>query len=195
MSNKNANSASGTSAQGDNLDLNQQFKKLSINPHDPKSEQPAQDSDTINVEPKEAKQDKGKGIAKAGPSDAQVSASNIPEPQSRPGYSCQVIDYNPSIGWQPDGDMFDPLPEDYYEQATRPLPQVPEDPIGQDLADALGNLELRRISQGDRIYIAQLFMKKPYADIKFELEKVGIVYDDLTSEDLYEIITIMTVAF
>ncbi|KAJ4004851.1 hypothetical protein NW752_009485 [Fusarium irregulare] len=195
MSNKNGNSASGNSAQGDNPELHQQFKKLSINPHDPKSEQPAQGSDTLNVEPKEAKQDKGKEIAKSGPSDAQVSTPNTLEYQSRPGYSCQVIDYNPSMGWQPDGDMFDPLPENYYEQATRPLPPVPEDPIGQDLADALGNLKLHRISHEDRMYVAQLFMKKPHADIKFELEKVGIVYGDLTSEDLYEIITIMTVAF
>lgn len=194
MSNKNGNSASGTSAQGDNLGLHQQFKKLSINPHDATSEQPAQDSDALQVEPKEAKKDKGKGIAKAGPSDDQVSTPYTLEDQSRPGYSCQVIDYNPSMGWQPDGDMFDPLPEDYYEEATRPLPPVHQDPIGQDLADALGNLNLHRISQEDRIHVAQLFMKKPYADIKFELEKVGIVYGDLTSEDLYEIITIMTVA-
>ncbi|RBR18895.1 uncharacterized protein FIESC28_05817 [Fusarium coffeatum] len=194
MSNKNENSASGISAQGDNLELNQQFKKLSINPHDAKFEQTAQDPDTVDVMPKEAKPDKGKEIAKAGPSDAQVSTPNIPEPQSRPGYSCQVIDYNPSMGWQPDADMFDPLPENYYEQATRPLPQVPEDSIGQNLASALENLNLHRISQEERVYIAQLFMKKPYADIKFELEKVGIVYDDLTSEDLCEIITIMTEA-
>jgi len=98
------------------------------------------------------------------------------------------------MGWQPDADMFDPLPENYYEQASRPLPQVQEDPIGEDLADALTNLSLHRISQEDRRYIAQRFMTKPYADIKLELEIVGIVYDDLTSEDLYEIITIMTVA-
>ena len=194
MSNKNGNSAPGTSAQGDNLELHQQFKKLSINPHDPKSEESAQDSDTVDAESKEAKQDKGKEIAKTVPSDNQVSTPNTTEQQSRPGYSCQVVDYNPSMGWQPDGDMFDPLPEDYYEQATRPIPQVQQDPIGQDLADALGNLKLHRISQEDRMYVAQLFMKKPYADIKFELEKAGTVYDDLTSEDLYEIITIMTVA-
>ena len=194
MSNKNGNSASGNPAHGDNLDLHQQFKKLTINTHDPKSEQPAQESGTTDVESKEAKQEKGKEIAKAGPSDAQVSTPNIPEPQSRHGYSCQILDFDDSMGWQPDADMFDPLPEDYYDQATRPLPQVQQDPIGRDLADVLGNLNLRRISQQDRIYIAQLFMKKPYADIKFELEKVGIVYDDLTSEDLYEIITIMTVA-
>ncbi|RFN51863.1 hypothetical protein FIE12Z_3824 [Fusarium flagelliforme] len=185
MSNNNANFASGTPA--DNLELHQQFKKLSIHPHDSKSEQPAQESHD-----KEAKQDKGKGIEKAGPSDAQVNTLTTSEHQSRPGYSCQIIEFDDNMGWQPDADMFDPLPADYYEQATRPLPQVQEDPIGRNLADALTNLSLHRISQEDRRYIAQLFMKKPYADIKLELEMVGIVYDDLTSEDLYEIIAIMT---
>ncbi|CAG7565194.1 unnamed protein product [Fusarium equiseti] len=192
MSNNNANSASGTPTMGDNLELHQQFRKLSINPNDPKSEQPARESGTQVVEPKDAKQDNGKEIAKAGPSDAQVSTPNTTEHQPKPGYSFQILEFNDNIGWQPDADMFDPLPEDYYEQATRPLPPVQEDPTGQGLADALDNLNLNQISQEDRRYIARLFMTKPYADIKLELEIVGIVYDDLTSEDLYEIIAIMT---
>jgi hypothetical protein len=192
MSNNNANSGSGTPAMGENLELHQQFKKLSINPHDPKSEQPARESGTKVVEPKEAKQDRGKEIAKSRPSDTQVSTPNPPEHQSKPGYSCEILEFDDSMGWQPNADMFDPLPENYYEQATRPLPPVQEDPIGRDLADALDNLNLNQISQEDRRYIARLFMTKPYADIKLELEIVGIVYDDLTSEDLYEIIAIMT---
>ncbi|KAJ4129176.1 hypothetical protein NW768_007711 [Fusarium equiseti] len=192
MSNNNANSASGTRAPNDNLELHQQFKELSIYPRDPNSEQLAQEFDAMDIDPNETKQDKTENNAKAGPSDAQVSITNTSQQQSKPGYTCEVIDFDDTWGWQPAGDMFDPLPADYYEQAARPLPQVQEDPIGRELSDALDNLQLQRISKEDRRYVAQLFMEKPYADVKLELEIAGIVYDDLSSEDLYDIITIMT---